>query len=179
MTLFTAPPPGWNDIESAPRDRPAILLTFQGHVVKAAWQTGFTDENGRDTGAWCATEEGQHPPCWSEGVCWASNEDESPSDPPVAWLPFPAPSPPAVTDCIEGPQRSARDTEIHNRAAELLLMGWQPCFPPLIPRRTVEGRWTLLVGMTFRRPKAVPTRWSAWHYVQLPETDEEREMRAW
>ncbi|WP_420104117.1 hypothetical protein [Bosea sp. (in: a-proteobacteria)] len=75
---------------SAPLDRPIILITFSGFVVKAKWvPSGFEDAEMRDGGAWVAAEETQHPPCWSEGACWASNADEMPSDPPIGWLPMP------------------------------------------------------------------------------------------
>lgn len=76
-------------MDSVPRGRPVILLTFAGYVVKAQWETGFTDEELKPCGGWVASEEEQHPPCWSEGACWASNTDEAESDQPVAWLPFP------------------------------------------------------------------------------------------
>lgn len=34
---------------------------------------------------WVAAIEGEHPPCWSDGACWASNEDEVASLQPTAW----------------------------------------------------------------------------------------------
>lgn len=37
---------------------------------------------------WQAVNEGEHPPCWSGGACWESNEDECQSLQPEAWEPI-------------------------------------------------------------------------------------------
>lgn len=75
---------------SAPLDRTIILITSCGYVVKAKWErTGFTTAELQDSGAWVAAEESQHPPCWSDGACWASNANECESDQPIGWLPMP------------------------------------------------------------------------------------------
>lgn len=34
---------------------------------------------------WSAVKEGEHPPCWSAGLCWSSNEDGVVSLQPEAW----------------------------------------------------------------------------------------------
>lgn len=92
MTRFFAKAPtGWNDMATAPKSGPVILLTFAGFVVKAQWETGFTDVDLNACGGWTAFEEEQHPPCWTDGACWSSNANEIESDQPVAWLPFPTP----------------------------------------------------------------------------------------
>ncbi|CAM5194471.1 hypothetical protein BTHI11S_00354 [Bosea thiooxidans] len=81
----------WAQIRSAPKDgRDIEVLTSGGFEMKARWESrGFINEAGEDCGAWVASEEGKHPPCWSEGACWESNEDEMPSDPPIMWRPSP------------------------------------------------------------------------------------------
>lgn len=43
------------------------------------------DADGRSCDQWQATREGEHPPCWSGGACWDSNEDEAMSLQPTAW----------------------------------------------------------------------------------------------
>ena len=80
---------GWRDIASAPRDNSHVIVrTALGRVFSAFMGTPVVGESGDDL-AWTAADEGIHPPCWTDGICWSSNEDEEPSDPPVAWLPIP------------------------------------------------------------------------------------------
>jgi hypothetical protein len=47
------------------------------------------DGHGNECDQWSAAREGEHPPCWSGGGCWASNEDEVISLQPNAWRPSP------------------------------------------------------------------------------------------
>jgi hypothetical protein len=47
-------------------------------------------------------------------------------------------------------------------------------FLPLIPRRTVDGGWTIGNGTTWRRKVA-----GKWEYKQEPETEEEFKVRQW
>jgi len=76
----------WQPIETAPRDGTAIaIVTRGGWVFKAQWW--FIDA---DIGyAWVCSEEGTAPPSWTDGQCWALNEDNEPSDPPAYWMPLP------------------------------------------------------------------------------------------
>jgi hypothetical protein len=84
----------WQPIETAPKDGTHVaLVTRGGSVVRAEWQ----DTN--DWNTWVATNEGEHPLSWDDGVCWAFNSDNEPSDPPIAWMPLPDP---LVTRATEG-----------------------------------------------------------------------------
>lgn len=42
-------------------------------------------EGGGDAVTWVAAEEGKHPYCWTDGVCWGRNADGCASDQVVAW----------------------------------------------------------------------------------------------
>jgi len=76
----------WKPIVTAPKNgRHIALLTKYGIRV-----VGFWDNIDDDTYCWVATVDGEHPKCWTDGVCWASNEDDVPSDPPVLWAELPA-----------------------------------------------------------------------------------------
>lgn len=85
-------PTGWNsDMGEAPRDRTKlVLLTMHGSAVAAFYDPTFDG----DLGAWVASNEGEHPVSWTDGICWGSNDQEMPSDPPVAWMHLPLPPPP-------------------------------------------------------------------------------------
>jgi hypothetical protein len=87
--LLSAIPEGWSAMASAPKSGPVILLTASGFEIRAEWATGFLDEHGEDCGLWCACAGADHPPCWTDGACWASNAEEVPSDPPIGWRPCP------------------------------------------------------------------------------------------
>lgn len=80
----------WRRMEMAPGDgTPIRIRTAGGHVLIASWRP--VDDPDQECGAWHAETEGDHPPCWSDGVCWEINEDMKPSDPPVGWQPLPSP----------------------------------------------------------------------------------------
>ena len=83
-------PAGWMDMADAPRTRPIIVLTAGGRIIKAKWVIIGDDAVGWGT----PDEDDPHPNCWHTGFCWASNEDEEPSDPPVGWIEIPSASPP-------------------------------------------------------------------------------------
>lgn len=78
----------WQPIETAPRDETEIIgYTRGGSVVKMKLGGPFPMNDDGDEGyTWVAVNEGEHPSCWSDGVCWSSNEDGEPSDPPIYWV---------------------------------------------------------------------------------------------
>lgn len=83
-----APADGWQPIETAPYDT-RVLLKVGSMTFPAKLHQGVSmDEDGNDCDQWSAIFEGEHPPCWSGGACWASNEDEVPSIQPSAWKPL-------------------------------------------------------------------------------------------
>ena len=78
---------GWQPMETAPRDGTAIQAEIPGHGSDniIAWIDGLMDEHEEDCGSWAFFGDQEPPQCWSDGVCWASNEDCQPSVQPVAW----------------------------------------------------------------------------------------------
>ena len=82
----------WRPISDAPRDgTELILLTLDGAALRARWDTTAEGDDGRSIYTWHATVEGAHPRCWTDGVCWAENENNEASDPPVYWQMPPPP----------------------------------------------------------------------------------------
>ena len=80
----------WQPIETAPKDGTVVRLkTKDGRMLRASFQWGLENGLGDECGAWFAEDEYEQPPSWTDGICWASNEDEVPSDPPTNWMPDP------------------------------------------------------------------------------------------
>lgn len=81
---------GWQDIATAPRDGRPFQARIEGYGDDniISWQWGLRDDEDRDCGGW-AYMEGEPPQCWTDGWCWASNEDGKPSARPTHWLPPP------------------------------------------------------------------------------------------
>ncbi len=77
----------WQPILMAPRDGTEItVLTVGGYELLAFWGGGLVDEEEKECGGWHAPLDGDHPECWTDGICWFSNENETPSDAPIKWL---------------------------------------------------------------------------------------------
>ena len=83
----------WQTIETAPRDGTPFQARIPGHgddnVI--AWMGGLLDENEDDCGGWFFVEDQEPPECWTDGTCWAVNEDGIPSVSPTHWMPLPEP----------------------------------------------------------------------------------------
>lgn len=90
-----APGTGWQP-DGATIGPPVALLTAGGRLVKARYHAGAVVGAEGPCGAWIAEEEGQHPPCWTDGICWERNAEGEPSDSPIAWMPLPEPVPAAA-----------------------------------------------------------------------------------
>ena len=77
----------WKPIATAPTDGSAIQARIPGHgddnVI--AWLEQYVDANGEDVGGWNFVTEQEPPECWTDGICWASNEDGVPSIQPTHW----------------------------------------------------------------------------------------------
>jgi len=74
-------------METAPIDGQTITIkTATGAIVRAFWAGGLMNGSEEDCGGWHALHEGEHPECWTDGICWESNENEQRSDPPVTWI---------------------------------------------------------------------------------------------
>lgn len=82
---------GWRDIESAPYNTPVEIkvgsMTFLARLHPDASMSSLDESCDQ----WQAEIDGEHPPCWSGGACWASNENEDMSLQPTAWRYPPAP----------------------------------------------------------------------------------------
>ncbi|WP_179697315.1 hypothetical protein [Methylobacterium sp.] len=80
---------GWQPISEAPLDTEVEVrvgrMTFLAKLVPGA----AMDTNEHVCDQWIAAREGEHPPCWSDGCCWAVNENEDRSLWPEAWRPAP------------------------------------------------------------------------------------------
>lgn len=76
----------WQPIETAPHDQEVRVrvseMTFMAKLVSDAGMN--EDETVCDQ--WQATREGEYPPCWSEGACYASNADGCASLQPTGWV---------------------------------------------------------------------------------------------
>jgi hypothetical protein len=80
----------WQPIETYPNDgHPVQVRTRGGYVLKAFLGSCICEGPEGPVDAWAASIEGDNPPCWTDGICWESNEDEKPSDPPVEWREHP------------------------------------------------------------------------------------------
>jgi hypothetical protein len=74
----------WKPIATAPMRRPVRVKTLEGRVFTASRDFEAEGEPGESV-AWRAVDADFAPPCWSDGVCWASNAECLPSDPPMYW----------------------------------------------------------------------------------------------
>lgn len=83
--------PAWRPIESAPRDCSHVLILTRGRWAFEAYFGESVEGEDGECWTWAAVHEGIHPPCWSGGLRWSVNEDGEPSDPPIGWMPLPAP----------------------------------------------------------------------------------------
>jgi hypothetical protein len=77
----------WMPIETANKYASSIRLRLaSGIELDGFWHDQLIDDHGRDCGAWAAVGE-EYPASWTDGICWTSNEDCVPSDPPTHWKP--------------------------------------------------------------------------------------------
>lgn len=85
LASLPAAPDGWRPIETAPHNQEVEVragqMTFRAMLVPDASMNSLEESCDQ----WQATRDGEHPPCWSGGACWESNEDEMMSLQPTAW----------------------------------------------------------------------------------------------
>jgi hypothetical protein len=87
--------PTWLPINAAPKDGTSIQAKIPGNGSDnvIAWFDGLLNDDGKDCGAWQFTSDQEPPDCWTDGVCWGSNEDGVPSVQPTHWKPLPKEEP--------------------------------------------------------------------------------------
>jgi hypothetical protein len=80
----------WQPIETAPTDGTWIQAEIPGHGADnvIVWATGLLDSNERECGAWSFATEQEPPDSWTDGYCWAVNEDGEASVKPTRWKPL-------------------------------------------------------------------------------------------
>ena len=68
-------------------EHPVTVTLSDGREFRAIRVIVFDGE--RDCETWATADEYEPlcPPCWTDGTCWASNDDNLPSMPVVAWRP--------------------------------------------------------------------------------------------
>lgn len=82
----------WQDMSTAPQDGTEFQAEIPGHRSDAiiAWVDGLVDSDDRPCGGWSFTRDQEPPECWTDGYCWAVNEDGNASVLPTRWKPLPA-----------------------------------------------------------------------------------------
>jgi hypothetical protein len=83
---------GWQSIETAPKDGTPFQARIPGHGSDniIAWMDGLIDSDGKDSGGWYFVEDQEPPDSWTDGICWAVNEDGVASVQPTEWQALPA-----------------------------------------------------------------------------------------
>lgn len=101
----------WQPIETAPFDVD-VWVNLGGLIFQA--RLGEVDDADDGCNQWLATLEGMHPPCWSDGACWAFNEDYNSSRVPLYWTPITSDKQfePNNNDC----EVAARSKDVHEIA---------------------------------------------------------------
>ena len=80
----------WQPIETAPKDGTAFQAKIPGHGEDnvIAWTDTLLDSSGHDCDGWTFVEDQEPPECWTDGICWAVNEDGKASVKPTHWKPL-------------------------------------------------------------------------------------------
>ena len=93
LRASAAPSPWCFDMEAAPKDGTPIQADIPGHgsdtIIR--WTDGLVDSAGAPCGGWEMADDQEPPDSWTDGACWAVNEDGEPSIQPTRWKPLPAP----------------------------------------------------------------------------------------
>ncbi len=79
----------WQQIETAPKDGTPFQARIPGYGDDNVilWINGLLDDGEEDCGGWCMADEQEPPDCWTDGICWGTNEDGVPSVLPTHWKP--------------------------------------------------------------------------------------------
>ena len=82
----------WSGVENAPYDTPLTVLAGGMTFAAILRRDASLNEDGESCDQWQAVVEGEHPPCWTDGACWESNEDGIPCLWPEAFMPLTKPA---------------------------------------------------------------------------------------
>lgn len=75
----------WQPIDTAPYSTPVEVRVGSMTFLARLESDASLSDDEQPCDQWQAVNEGEHPPCWSEGACWSSNTDEVMSRQPEAW----------------------------------------------------------------------------------------------
>ena len=80
----------WQPIETAPKNGTVIKTRIPGHGSDntIAWEGGLFDRDDDECGGWFYIGNSDPPECWTDGICWAQNENDQPSVRPTHWTPI-------------------------------------------------------------------------------------------
>lgn len=80
----------WQPLETAPYSTP-VRVKVGGMTLLASLEPNASmSEMDTACDQWQAVNEGEHPPCWTDGACWESNDNGDCSLQPEAWMYDPA-----------------------------------------------------------------------------------------
>ena len=83
----------WQSMDTATRDGTDIQAEIPGNGSDnvIAWQVdAFLDDAEETVGGWAFTTDQEPPDCWTDGICWAQNENGVASVQPTRWKPLPS-----------------------------------------------------------------------------------------
>ena len=72
-------------MDMPPLEKPVIVTMDDGTEFRA--MRIYVEDGADGCHAWATADEYEPlaPECWTDGVCWGSNDDNKPSRKPVAW----------------------------------------------------------------------------------------------
>ena len=81
----------WQTMENAPKGDEPIRARIPGYGDEniIVWLDGLEDSDGNECGGWAVHGDQTPPDCWTDGVCWAVNENGVPSVSPTHWAKLP------------------------------------------------------------------------------------------
>ena len=75
----------WRGTGTAPFNTPVEIKAGSMTFLARLLHETSMDEDMRPCDQWVAKNHGEHPPCWTDGACWSSNENDDRSLQPEAW----------------------------------------------------------------------------------------------
>jgi hypothetical protein len=91
--LYPDQPPAldeWRSMDTAPKDGTVFQCEIpgEGSDFVVQWHDGLEGKDG-PCGGWAIASDQEPPACWTDGICWETNEDGVPSKQPTRWKPQP------------------------------------------------------------------------------------------